>query len=580
MTPLPMDAGVWPPSADAGRPTGVADAGGPGPRDVGADAGPPGHGDAGGDAGAPGPDSARADAGTAAPGDAGADGGTAPSPLADVVVFVDQYGPGVSFVAFVDQAGTVSRDDSAAGRFGANASLKVHVPAQGYVGGAFTTTPGRDLSRFDAVTFWAKADHPVTLDVVGLGNDATALLSYAAEVHDIALTTSWKQFTVPIPDAAKATAVPGLFHVAQGASGAAYDLWLADVRYELLGPAVVSSPRPRFTSQSIALAEGATAQVAGMAAVFAVSGADVEVTATPSWRYFTFTSSAPGVTAVDEGGRVTALASSPTPAVVTAKLGSVDVQGTLTVTVSPAKAPWKLMWSDEFSGPQGQSPAASSWTFDVGGDGWGNQQLEFDTARPENVSLDGEGHLAITARQESYGGRAYTSGRLKTEGLQAWTSGRFESRIKVPVGQGLWPAFWMLGSNISSVGWPYCGEIDVMEIRGSAPRVVWGSLHGPGYSGGAPISASHTAPAGLDQDFHVYAVEWEDQHIAFELDGTVYKEVTPQDLPPGTTWVFDHPFFILLNLAVGGAFGGDPNAETVFPQSMLVDYVRVYQRQK
>jgi len=244
---------------------------------------------------------------------------------------------------------------------------------------------------------------------------------------------------------------------------------------------------------------------------------------------------------------------------------------------SPAQLSWQLAWSDEFEGPAGAPPDPANWNHDVGTD-WGNAQLEYDTDRIENVSLDGSGHLAITARREPWLGRDYTSGRIQTNGHFAQAGGRFEARIRVPVGQGLWPAFWLLGANFGSVGWPACGEIDVMEYRGQEPRVVVGSLHGPGYSGGSAITTRYQLPgaAGFDQDFHVFAVEWVDDRITWSVDGVPYLGVRRADLPPGGIWVFDHPFFVILDLAVGGHFVGPPDETTVFPQSMLVDWVRVY----
>ncbi len=235
-----------------------------------------------------------------------------------------------------------------------------------------------------------------------------------------------------------------------------------------------------------------------------------------------------------------------------------------------------LVWQDEFDGPAGALPDPARWRFDVGTD-WGNAQLEYDTDRPENVSLDGQGRLAITARSEEYGGCSYTSGRITTQGLLERTRGRFEARIKLPAGQGLWPAFWLLGADIGSVGWPRCGEIDVMEYRGQEPRAIHGSLHGPGYSGGGALTRSHVlAQGGFDLGFHEFAVEWSESGITWLVDGYAYFRVAPTDLPPGSTWVFDHPFFIVLNLAVGGRWVGAPDATTVFPQTMLVDWVRVY----
>jgi beta-glucanase (GH16 family) len=235
-----------------------------------------------------------------------------------------------------------------------------------------------------------------------------------------------------------------------------------------------------------------------------------------------------------------------------------------------------LTWQDEFDGPAGQSPDPAKWRFDIGTD-WGNAQLEYDTARPENVSLDGAGHLVITARAEEYAGRSYTSGRIKTDGLFAQTRGRFEARIKLPRGRGIWPAFWLLGADVDAVGWPECGEIDVMEYRGQEPSTIHGSLHGPGYSGSSAITTAHTLAQGsYDLGFHNFAIEWSGASITWLVDGYAYQTVTPADLPAGTRWVFDHPFFILLNMAVGGRWVGAPDGTTVFPQTMLVDWVRVY----
>ncbi|NNE43198.1 MAG: glycoside hydrolase family 16 protein [Gemmatimonadetes bacterium] len=235
-----------------------------------------------------------------------------------------------------------------------------------------------------------------------------------------------------------------------------------------------------------------------------------------------------------------------------------------------------LVWWDEFDGPADQLPDPAKWTFDVG-TGWGNNQLEYDTDRAENVSLDGNGHLAIVAREEMFLGSNYTSGRIKTQDLFAHTRGRFEARIRLPVGQGLWPAFWLLGDNFPEVGWPACGEIDIMEYRGQRPREVSGAVHGPGYSGGASLGGAYTLPSGnFNEGFHVFAIEWSENRIIWYVDDVPYQSVTPDDLPSGSPWVYDHPFFILLNVAVGGNFVGSPDASTTFPQTMLVDYVRVY----
>ncbi len=241
---------------------------------------------------------------------------------------------------------------------------------------------------------------------------------------------------------------------------------------------------------------------------------------------------------------------------------------------SPDDPVWTLAWSDEFDGPAGQLPDPANWTFDIG-TGWGNRQLEYDTDRPENVSLDGNGNLAITARREPWMGSAYTSGRIKTQGLFEQAYGRFEARIQLPTGQGIWPAFWMLGSDFSTVGWPECGEIDIMEFRGQEPTIVLGTVHGPGYSGGGGISSRYALTGDrFDTGFHEFAIEWTEDGIVWFVDGQRYHAVDPGDTPG--RWVFDHPFFILLNVAVGGNFVGPPNESTTFPQSMLVDWVRVY----
>jgi beta-glucanase (GH16 family) len=237
---------------------------------------------------------------------------------------------------------------------------------------------------------------------------------------------------------------------------------------------------------------------------------------------------------------------------------------------------WQLVWQDEFQGPAGGLPDSSFWGFDIGTD-WGNAQLEYDTDRPENCSLDGAGNLAITARQETYQGRSYTSARINTWQRFEQTRGRFVARIRLPVGRGIWPAFWLLGSNFGAVGWPECGEVDIMEYRGQEPLIVHGSLHGPGYSGGRAVTQRFVKSGdGFDADFHVFEVEWSRDRITWKIDDAAYASVTPANLPPGGRWVFEHPFFVILNVAVGGHFVGPPDATTVFPQTMLVDWVRVF----
>jgi len=240
--------------------------------------------------------------------------------------------------------------------------------------------------------------------------------------------------------------------------------------------------------------------------------------------------------------------------------------------------PWHLVWQDELDGSEGARPDPAKWKYDVGGDGWGNEQLEFDTDRTDNAALDGNGHLRIVARRESYGGRAFTSARINTAGHFERAYGRFEARIREPRGQGIWPAFWVLGNNVANVGWPGCGEIDIMEYRGQLVRNNRGSLHGPGYSGGANHGKEIDTGIDLSQGFHTYAVEWDPGRVVFKFDEQAYFTATPADLPAGKVWVYDHPFFIILNLAVGGTYVGSPDGTTQFPQTMLVDHVRVYER--
>jgi len=258
-----------------------------------------------------------------------------------------------------------------------------------------------------------------------------------------------------------------------------------------------------------------------------------------------------------------------------------------TVPGSGAAPEWTLAWSDEFNGAAGANVDGTKWVADTGGHGWGNQERQYYTSGA-NALLDGSGNLVITAgvstdssRRCWYGVCGYTSARLKTKGRFETTYGRFEARIRVPRGQGIWPAFWMLGADIDQVGWPQSGEIDVMENIGREPQIVHGTVHGPGYSGANAISGADTLASGsFADDFHTFAVEWAPGDIRWLIDGSQYRRLTPAGIPSGATWVFDHPFFILLNVAVGGAWPGDPDASTVLPQRMLVDYVRVYKRER
>ncbi len=250
---------------------------------------------------------------------------------------------------------------------------------------------------------------------------------------------------------------------------------------------------------------------------------------------------------------------------------------------------WSLIWSDEFDGPAGTRPDAAKWQYDLGGQGWGNQEWEYYTDAPENAALDGKGALIINALEAPdaeagglkcwYGPCRFTSARIRTESRFEFAYGRVEARLKIPFGQGIWPAFWMLGANLASDGWPDCGEIDIMENIGREPSTIYGSVHGPGYSGGNSITAAYSLPSGqaIKDDYHIFVVEWEPDALRWYVDGTLYNTIKKDVIPQGKSWVFDHPFFIILNVAVGGIWPGYPDETSTYPQKMWVDYVRVYQ---
>jgi len=241
------------------------------------------------------------------------------------------------------------------------------------------------------------------------------------------------------------------------------------------------------------------------------------------------------------------------------------------------------VWSDEFNQPVGAAPDDTKWAYALSGDGWGNHELETYTNSRANSSIvsdpdttDGKA-LAITAVKDAQG--HYSSARLETQGKFSTAYGRIEARLKTPNGKGFWPAFWLLGAKISKVGWPACGEIDILESVDANPTVVYGTLHGPGYSGNHGLQRKLTLPGGalLSAGYHLYAVDWSPGRIAWSVDGKTYHVETASSLPAGTHWVFDDsPFFIVLNLAIGGDWPGNPDGTTTFPQSLMIDYVRVY----
>jgi beta-glucanase (GH16 family) len=245
--------------------------------------------------------------------------------------------------------------------------------------------------------------------------------------------------------------------------------------------------------------------------------------------------------------------------------------------------PLQLVWQDGFDQPVGTGPDPAKWVHDLGATGWGNKELQTYTDTRENS--------CVTADPDATGGRAlvlkavrtpaggYTSARLNTQGRFSLTHGRVEARLKLPRGQGIWPAFWMLGDGFGRVPWPACGEIDIMEMVGHQPGTLYGTLHGPGYSAAEGLVKSTVLPPGATfaDAYHVFAVDWRPGRIDWLLDGRRFHTLAPADLPAGTRWVFDDtPFFLLLNLAVGGLWPGYPDGTTQFPQEYRVDYVRVY----
>ena len=233
-----------------------------------------------------------------------------------------------------------------------------------------------------------------------------------------------------------------------------------------------------------------------------------------------------------------------------------------------------LVMSDEFNADG--VPNKALWSYDIGTgeSGWGNNELQYYTSRPENVRVE-NGMLLITAIKEDFNGASYTSARLITKGKFEQAYGRFEARMRLPYGQGLWPAFWLLGADVDDNPLPDAGKIGIMEYRGQNPNIAISSLHGPGYYGGGAFRVNYQLENDrFDTGFHIFGIEWGPEYINYYIDNVLYTRITPQQV--NGSWVFNKPFFIVINLAIGGNFIGSPNSETVFPQTMLVDYVKVY----
>lgn len=245
--------------------------------------------------------------------------------------------------------------------------------------------------------------------------------------------------------------------------------------------------------------------------------------------------------------------------------------GIFAPVLSQAQCP-KLVWSDEFDG---SALDLQKWSHQTGGGGWGNNELEY--YRPENTTV-ANGLLKITAKRESFGGNAYTSSRIRTINKGDFTYGRMEARIKLPVGQGIWPAFWMMPTDDKYGTWPKSGEIDIMEWIGKEPKNVYGTIHfGKDWPNNRSTGNKYEAiKENFNTEFHVFSVEWEPNEIRWYIDDYLFSTKKPSDVSP-ERWPFDQRFHFILNVAVGGTWPGSPDGSTVFPQTMEVDYVRVYE---
>jgi beta-glucanase (GH16 family) len=235
---------------------------------------------------------------------------------------------------------------------------------------------------------------------------------------------------------------------------------------------------------------------------------------------------------------------------------------------------WKLVWNDEFDGPELNT---NNWKYDIDGQGGGNNELQYYTDSPENSSLE-NGSFVITALDNGYADKPYTSAAIRSKNLAEWKYGKFEIRAKLPMGQGMWPAIWMMPAKNVYGGWPLSGEIDIMENVGHAPNEIFGTIHyGDRWPNNKYTSQHYVSENSFADDYHVYAIEWEPNKISWYIDGVLYSTKTPDDLG-GNKWVWDQEFYLIINLAVGGNLPGSPDETTQFPQKFYIDYVRVYKK--
>ena len=497
----------------------------------------------------------------------------APGAPAGAVFFAGAYAGDVSFADAPGATNDLSLDAATSDPAG-HAALRIRFPSTGFTGGAFVAAAARDLGNYDALTFWAKASAPLALDSVGLGDGAS---SSELETDGLAVGVAWQKYRVPLPAPGKPGRARALASFRDATHRAPLTLWVADLQYETVGSAALGAVSLRFTGGARTVEKGAHA---------ALSAADLElrVGTTPliaNLSYYALTSDAPAVAAVDSAGGISALATG--AAQIKAALGAVQSSNALSVTVvDPTYDPgagWSLAWSDEFDGVA-VNPA--NWTFDIGSGGWGNNESEY--YRAENAVV-ANGYLTITARQETFGDAPYTSARMQTSRKQAFTYGKFVMRARLPYSQAMWPAFWMLGASSNSfnlyggnVSWPGCGEIDIMEMigglaDGSGDYTTHGTLHYLNAGGRDPgPSYAYRYPARLSEDFHVYEIVWTPHSFTWKLDGLAYgTRIMDPDMQ-----ALNQPMFLLLNLAVGGPWGGWVDGSTVFPQTYVIDYVRQY----
>lgn len=460
----------------------------------------------------------------------------------DVSAKTDEYGNGIGFVPWGDTGGNVTLEAVPAegdlalpDQQGANKVLKVSYDIATFGGFSHVFTDGKswltqDWSAYTNLDFWLYgANTGGTIQVDLFDNRAPGSTTDTAERWFYRFKddfTGWKQFSIPFADFQRRTDwQPG---------GTPDDgLGLTEVSGYAFGfPAGVGKQVNYLDNVSVSGSSGVAPKPAAE--------------------------------------------KTPVPEVVTTPAANVNYN---------AGVPWKLVWSDEFNGESGTPIDSKFWTCETGGEGWGNQEWEYYTDSTNNAMQDGAGNLSIIARQETpadstcwYGECKYTSARCITQAKFAFTYGRVEARMKLPYGQGIWPAFWMLGANFADAGWPDSGEIDIMEYIGKEPQKTFGTAHGPGYSGAAGIGKSFDWGEDVANEYHIWSVEWEPNVIRWYVDNLEFFTLTSADIPPGRQWVFDHDFFLLLNLAVGGGWPGYPDETTVFPQTYSIDWVRVYQR--